>query len=167
MKHFSFVVALIVSALVIGCQDSGNDPISASNSSAPKLSKMTNPDGIINLKHVVYKGESVGVPEEYLVSGNIGYTLVPFDGNRYVLSLVTEAQVQNGASKAVGSAYGESMEEFEILEGAILVNQSFQVRAGNEWLRLYIELKVAAESVELASVSIADDMAGRAIRTAQ
>lgn len=168
MKNFSFVVALIVSALVIGCQDSGNDPMSASTMSASKMSKVDNPDGIITLKHALYKGESVGIPEEYFVSGSIGYTLVPFDGNRYVLSLVTDAQVQNSASKAAGSVYGESMDEVEIAEKeAILVSRSFAVRAGEESLRLNIELKVAVESVELSSISIVDDMASRAIYSAK
>lgn len=167
MKQFSFVVALIVSVLVIGCQDSANDPISASNGSAPKMSKVTNPDGIISLKHLVYKGESVEVPVEYLVSGTIGYTLVPFDGNRYALSLVTEAQVQNNVSKSVGSTYGESIQELEIAEGeAILHRETFTVRTGEEALRLYIQLKISAESVELADLSLVDDMASRSFKSA-
>ena len=66
-------------------------------------------------------------------------TLVPFDKNRFTLSLVSDISVQHVASKSLGSAYGESMQDLSIPEQeAVTVVETFAVRAGSEIGRAHV-----------------------------
>jgi hypothetical protein len=166
MKRVSFGVALVVSALVIGCQDSSNNnPISSDNVPSPaKRSSFSHSpayDGVIELKEVINKGRFVESAEEFSVNGSVAYTILPSGADQedmYTVTLVSDVTVQaNGDSKDSYSAYDESVQDVSIPKGPQRVVRSISLFSTERPLRLYFEFDVDAQTVTLASVQIDDD----------
>ena len=159
MKTLSIGVAILVSALVIGCQDSNfNNPIS---SDAPKpassLAKnfSSNPDGILDLKTPVVYRVSDLYQLTYLMTGGVQYTLTPTgDQEIYTLSLVTRVELQSlNEEGEVGIVYSEIIEPVKIVgKDAFTFEQAYLVSKLSQELELHMTFSVSPEDVHMTKV---------------
>lgn len=164
MKKLSIGAALLVSALVVGCQDSNNDPISSNFSTAHRsMSKKTdNPDGIIAIDQVVSRGEAE-VADAYELSATLQYTLTStgFDGVYSLSTVFGGTMLSLADGKTTGRADGEAIEDVVIPEKtSVEITKSYTVKELEQTIRLYITLDVAADKIEFRRAWIEDDPKG-------
>jgi hypothetical protein len=157
MKKVSFGVALIVSALVIGCQDSSNNPISNPASAISKAKGNVNPDGIIVLKQLVSKDPSVETAEMFDLAGTIQYTLVGADNN-YDLSLVVDGSIQSLSNPDMtGKIYSESIDFVMIPEKeAVSYEKTLVIDNFDLGYELHILFMISTTDVQVAGAWLSD-----------
>lgn len=164
MKKFSFLVAIVVSALVLGCQDNNmTDPISSnlSESSLPTFSRPngTLPDGSYDFKVQLSPRPAEAANGEYEVAGSVQYILVQSGDETYELALVasgTANHLQNGNS---GSFYGESIDYVSLSgKGFAKVDKSYPIHGLDEPLKLQITYLVTQTEVTVEKIWLAEDV---------
>ncbi len=163
MKKFSFVVAIVASALVIGCQE-GNmtNPISndLSASGLPMFSRPNGslPDGSYDFKVQLSLHPAEAANGEYEVAGSIQYILSQSGEETYELALVvsgTADHLQNGNS---GSFYGESIDFVSLREkGFVKVEKSYPIQGLDEPAKLQITFVVTETEVTVEKMWLAED----------
>jgi hypothetical protein len=163
MKKVSFGVAVLVSGLMIGCQDSTN-PIDITTSSAlhkgAPMPIPQYPDGVISVKQIVLKEDSPNLRDFYAVEGTIAYTLVQTeDPSIYAFSLVADLNVRPlSDEKAQSTVYFEIIQDVQIQDKEeINVMQSAVVGDAPSPLRVFLDFRVSNEYVELANIRLLDD----------
>jgi len=163
MNKLSIGVALVVSALVVGCQDSNfNNPISSDFSkNAPSLSKgnFSNPDGTFELKAQLTFGESENMENTFDLTGSIQYTLVAAGGDEpYALSLVTDATLQSlGSPGETGKVYAESI-DFLDLSGkeSVSYEKAYKIDQLARLLELHVAFDITPDNVSINRMWLAE-----------
>lgn len=159
MKTLTIGVAILVSVLVIGCQESNlNNPISSDTQmSAQHVGKKfsSNPDGILSIKSpVVYRVSDI-YQLTYLMVGGIQYTLIPTGEQEiYTLSLVTQVELQSIDNEdEVGIVYSEMIEPVKISgKDASSFEQTYRVSKLSQELELHVIFSISPEEVQLSKV---------------
>jgi hypothetical protein len=162
MKRFSFVVAVVVSALVLGCQDSNmTNPISNdfAGAKAPAFSRPNGslPDGSYDFKVQLNSRPAEAANGEYEVTGSVQYVLVQSGDETYELALVTRGtaeHLQNGSS---GSFYGESIDYVTMPgKGSAKVEKSYVIEGLDQALKLHISFAVSETEVTVEKMWLAE-----------
>lgn len=156
MKKISVVVAVIVSALVIGCQENQFNPISSDSQSAGSFAKKTssNPDGVFELKTQVKS-----VDNTYNLVGQIQYTLVPAENDSYAFSVVTDATLESiGIKNGTGTVYGESIDPVVITsKEAVTYERVYKISSLiDKELDLHIAFSLTVDQVQISNIWLSD-----------
>ena len=150
MKKVSLVVAVAISAILVGCQDNNNlNPVGNEMSKAPSKVVATGPDGTIQLSGQVTMGPTETVDQSFNVEGQVSYTLVALDNQNFALSLIVDASLISFSEKGMsGKAYGESIDEVSVsLKEPVGFEKKFAVTGFDKDVDLYVHFSVTAESV--------------------
>jgi hypothetical protein len=150
MKKVSLVVAVAISAILVGCQDNNNiNPVGNEMSKAPSKAVATSPDGTIQLSGQVTLGPTETVDQSFSVEGQASYTLVALDNQNFALSLVADASLISFSEKGMsGKIYGESIDEVSISpKEAASFEKKFAVTGFDKDVDLHVHFSVTAESV--------------------
>ncbi len=161
MKTFSFIVAVVVSVLVIGCQDNNQfNPISSDSHNAGAVVTKSNssPDGVFELQTQLTFGNNESVDNTYDVAGQIQYTLVPGEVNSYTFSVVTSATLESGIKDATGSVYGESIEPVTIVgKDAVAYERVYKVSNLKEKeMDLHVQFTLTVEEVQVSNMWLSE-----------
>ncbi len=162
MKRFSFVVAIVVSALVLGCQDSNmTNPISNDFAGAgvPSFSRPNSslPDGSYDFKVQLNSRPAEAANGEYEAMGSIQYILVQSGDETYELALVTRGTVEHLQNGNSGSFYGESIDEVTIpSKGYAKVEKSYVIEGLDQALKLYFSFAVSETEVTVERMWLAE-----------
>ncbi len=161
MKHFSIIVAVVVSALVIGCQDNNQfNPISSDSHNTGVVVKKSNtsPDGVFELNTQVTLGNTESVDNTYDLIGQIQYTLVPGGDDSYSFSVVTNATLESGIKNGTGSVYGESIDPVIIAaKEAVLYERVYSVSNLQDiQMDLHIQFTLTADEVQVTNMWLSE-----------
>ena len=161
MKHFSIIVAVVVSALVIGCQDNNQfNPISSDSHNTGTFVKNSNtsPDGVFELNTQVTLGNTESVDNTYDLIGQIQYTLVPGGDDSYSFSVVTNATLESGIKNGTGSVYGESIDPVIIAaKEAVLYERVYSVSNLQDiQMDLHIQFTLTADEVQVTNMWLSE-----------
>ena len=158
MKKVSIGVAIVVSALVVGCQDSrNNNPISGDFSkNTPSLSKQvksTPGGGTIDLRGRVTVGETESLENSYDVVGTVQYTLFNTGDQSYQLSFVSDGSVQSlGSSGSLGKFYSESFDQVIIpTKDPVSYEKVYGVGQLDRTLELHVVFNVTQDAVQVSN----------------
>lgn len=164
MKKFSFVVALVVSALVLGCQDSNmTNPISNdfSGQSAPVFSRPSGsslPDGSSEFKVQLNPRPAEAANGGYEVTGNVQYILMQSGDETYELALVAHGSAENLHNGNSGSFYGESIDWVSFGEkGFVELEKTYPIDGVDELVSLHIRYTVTQSAVVINKIWMSDD----------
>jgi len=169
MRTLSFVVAIVVSALVLGCQDSNmTNPISSdvSGKHAAAFARPNGslPDGSYDFKQQLYIGQSDGVNNGFEVSGSIQYILVQSGDQTFELALVVRGSAEKLYEKGVsGTIYGESM-DYLTLDGKqpAQIEKSYVIQGLDALISLHISFSVSETDVTVEKMWLTED--GQSVR---
>lgn len=163
MKKVSIVVAVVVSALVIGCQENNQfNPISSDfshNTGSVAKKSSSNPDGVFELKTQVTIGNIESVDNTYDLVGQIQYTLVPGGDDSYAFSVVTDATLESiGTKNGTGTVYGESIDPvFITAKEAVAYERVYSVsNIKDKEMDLHIEFSLTADEVQISNIWLRD-----------
>ncbi len=162
MKRVSLIVAVAVSAILIGCQDSSNvNPISNDlpRTSASKIMPST-PDGAITLNGYLGLNASEGVDNSYVLNGTVQFTVFASDENAFSLSLVTDASLESLADqKQIGRATGESIDQVQLsTKEATICEKVYRMTGLNKDIDLHLQFSVTPDDVQLAQMWIEEGL---------
>lgn len=169
MRNLSFVVAIAVSALVLGCQDNNmTNPISsnASGNHAAAFARPNGslPDGAVDFKEQLYLGLADGVNNGFEVSGSIQYILVQSGDQTFELALVVRGTAEKLYEKgASGTIYGESM-DYITLDGKqpAQVEKSYLIVGLDGLISLHVAFSVSETDVTVEKMWLTED--GQSVR---
>lgn len=163
MKKASLVVAIVVSALVVGCQDSNfNNPVGgdfAKNGSSPAKNSGINVEGTLDLQHQFSLSETEGVDNTFDVLGTIQYAVLPTEDNRFFLfNLETDGNLQSLASNgAVSKIYDSSSDQIEIpFKQSISFDKVYALEGLEKAMDMHVKFNVSAIGVYIESVIVLD-----------
>ena len=164
MKKLSFVVALVVSALVIGCQDSNmTNPISNDLSgknvvSFSRPSGNSLPDGSSEFKVQLNPRPAEAASGGYEVTGSVQFILLQSGDETYELALVARGSAENMQNGNAGSFYGESIDYVSFGEkGFVDLDKSYRIEGVDELVSLHIEYRVTESAVVIQKIWMSDD----------
>ncbi|HCV44007.1 MAG TPA: hypothetical protein DGH68_11025 [Bacteroidetes bacterium] len=161
MKRTASILAILVAAFTIGCQDNTiTDPIAATVLEDPLLSK-AQPAKPIALNAVLREPGNV-VNSFVEVAGQIGYiaTIVPLDpippNSQYAvrLNLTADALLRpHNSNGPVWSISGSSEEWGAIPEsGTVFLTKRYRIEGRNDGMSLNLKFRITLTSVELNSM---------------
>lgn len=157
MKKASFIVAFVVSAMVIGCQDNSNfSPVSPDASRAPQgqlIKTTTNPDGLISLEGEYAYGDAESMENLFDLTGTAQYTLTQMNDQDYNFALIIDASLVSKGPKALsGKVYAESIETISLSDKYNFVKKAFPVAGIEGDVELNVVFTVSPDNVKIDQI---------------
>ncbi len=165
MKHVTFVLAMIVSAFVVGCQDNNTtNPIAGPMSGGKQISK-TYSGGTIPL--IMVLREPYGFNAFTEVSGQVTYStslisrdpVPPFSQWAVEVTLATDAVAKPfGLEEPMWRITGSSHDELlldEDADGAMVLEKSYVLAGRNDGVFLHLQFQIAQQTVALSRMWLA------------
>ncbi len=171
MKHAAFVLAIVVAAFLVGCQDNSiTNPITEKVSDSMQLSK-TLPVDTIPLNAILREPRGFNAFTE--VNGQVAYTITiiprdPIPPNPQYTVLVTlglDAELKPfGYEDPVWRISDFSRNELAAVEddGAMSLEKSYRIEGRNDGVSLHLQFYVTERTVTLARMWLELPKAGHA-----
>jgi hypothetical protein len=161
MQKISFGVALVVSLLVLGCQENTTNPVSG-NTPAPSALTRPNGDysGTLKLAQVVTvqkENGTEGAADYYSIDGTIQYDVASTPGDMIQLDLNTQASVGSLVNGNTGSISASTTEYLFLADdGAVNYEKTYIVENIDRALELHVVLKVTRDNAVIDNVWLRD-----------
>ncbi len=162
MKHATSILAIVVAAFVVGCQDNNiTDPTIDTSSGGKQLSKIL-PVGTIRLNTILHEPRGFNTFTE--ITGQVEYTttIVPRDPippNPQFAVLVTLALDANlkpfGSEEPVWRVSNSSRDELAENDGVLFLEKSYKIEGRNDGVSLRMQFQVTEAGVTLARMWLA------------
>jgi len=167
MKHAMFVLAIVVAAFIVGCQDNNiTNPMAANLSSGNQRSKdVTLPIREIPLHGVMHEPSGYNAFTE--INGQIAYTTTlisrdPIPPNpqwAVLVTLTVNADLMPWNSNGpVWGVSGSSRDEFALAEdadGAMVLEKSYTLIGRDDGVSLHLRFCISQETVVLSRMWLA------------
>ena len=161
MKHATFILAIVVAAFIVGCQDNNIiNPTPETPSSSKAASK--NPTArTIRLDAILREGGFNTFTE---ISGQVEYTTTtlprdPVPPNPQFGVLVTlalDAKLKPfGSENPVWRVSNSSRDELSYNDGVILLEKTYKIDGRNDGVSLHVQFQVAEENVKVVGMWLA------------
>lgn len=158
MRTLSYLIAFVVAAAFLGCQDS-NSPIAPEHASTtPTFVKGASvPGSLLILNAEVSSGYGNVHEIVYDLAGSIRYSLVTEDGGKSILELSIDATLtEKNANGEVKKIQSETTDYFESLEEVTFFSKEYAVDGTSSSLKLLIEFQLSGSHIHVQKVALVD-----------
>lgn len=154
MKHAAFVLAIVVAAFVVGCQDNSITNPTLETPSSSKAAPINPIARTIRLNAIVYEGFNTFTE----ITGQVEYTTTslprdpvpPSPQFGVVVTLALKAELKPfGSEQPVWRVFNSSRDELSNSDGVMFLEKSYRIEGRDDEVSLHVQFQVTDENVKV------------------